>query len=89
MLAWGLGCVIDAREADDRTERARDRFRNTVSITNEEAKAKAEHMKGEAAEYAGQGKGKADQSIGYAKGKTQTALGEPKGRATHAPGQFG
>jgi uncharacterized protein YjbJ (UPF0337 family) len=81
--------VIDAREADDRTERARDRFRNNVSITNEEAKAKAENMKGEAAEYAGQGKGKADQSIGYAKGKTQTALGEPKGRATQVPGQFG
>lgn len=63
-------------------EKARDTLRNDVGIANQEAKAKAENMQGEAAEYAGQGKGKAEQAVGYAKGKTQTALGEEKGRST-------
>lgn len=63
-------------------ERARDALRNTVGITNHEAKAKAENMTGEAAEYAGQGKGKAEQAVGYGKERTQSAMGESKSRST-------
>lgn len=66
-------------------EKARDTLKDNIGITNQEAKAKAENMTGEAAEYAGQGKGKAEQAVGYAKGKTQSALGEEKGRSSQNP----
>lgn len=57
-------------------EKARDTLKNTVGITNKETKAKAENVKDEAAEYAGQGKGKAKEAIEYTKGKSQSAMGE-------------
>lgn len=70
---------------NDVIEKARDALKDNIGIVDKEAKAKAEHMKGEAEEFAGQGKGKAEQAAGYVKGKTEKALGEDKGRSGQSP----
>lgn len=66
---------------------ARKKMKETMGTTGAEAKAKAEGMKGDAAQYVGQGKGQAAQAAGEAKGKVQEAMGEMKGKAKEAKGE--
>ncbi|KAJ5095404.1 hypothetical protein NUU61_004760 [Penicillium alfredii] len=68
----------------DKGEKARDKIKDAIGATTQEAKTKSEYMKGEAAEYAGQGKGKAEQAAGEVKGKTQAAMGEMTEKAREA-----
>lgn len=45
-------------------EKARDKLKDAVQITNKEAKFRTERMKGDAAEVAGQGGRKAEEALG-------------------------
>lgn len=61
-------------------EHAKDRIKEAVGSTTHEAKTKAEHMRGEAADY----KGKAEAAAGEAKGKTSEAMSDISSRAKEA-----
>ncbi|KAH1486806.1 hypothetical protein LV164_007699 [Aspergillus fumigatus] len=69
----------------DKGEQAKDKVKQTVGSSTEEAKYKAEglkeEMKGEASEKAGETKGKAKETLGEVKGKAKEVFGEAKGKA--------
>jgi hypothetical protein len=61
-------------------------IKDAVGAGAQQAKAKGEEAKGDAAKVAGQSKGKADEALGEAKGKTKEAMGTVEEKAKEAKG---
>jgi hypothetical protein len=66
------------------TEKAAHTIKEAVGAGTQQAKAKGEEAKGDAAKVAGQGQGKAAEALGEAKGKTKEAMGTVEGKAKEA-----
>jgi hypothetical protein len=66
------------------TEKAAHSIKDAVGAGVQQAKARGEEGKGDAAKVAGQGKGKAEEALGEAKGKTKEAMGAAEGKAKEA-----
>ncbi|KAJ6083175.1 hypothetical protein N7467_007310 [Penicillium canescens] len=65
-------------------EKAAHSIKEAVGAGAQQAKAKGEEAKGDAAKVAGQGQGKAEEALGEAKGKTKEAMGTVEGKAKEA-----
>ncbi|KAJ5386089.1 hypothetical protein N7509_008630 [Penicillium cosmopolitanum] len=68
----------------DKGEQAKNKLKDAMGATGQDAKGKMQEAKGEAAQYAGEGKGKAEHMAGKAKGKASEAMGEAAGKAKEA-----
>ncbi|CAI7677133.1 hypothetical protein N7533_006764 [Penicillium manginii] len=68
----------------DKGEQAKDKLKDVMGATKQDAEGKMQEAKGEAAQYAGEGKGKAEHMAGKAKGKASEAMGEAAGKAKEA-----
>ncbi|KAJ5293874.1 hypothetical protein PENANT_c002G08230 [Penicillium antarcticum] len=70
----------------DQGEKAAHSIKDAVGAGAQQAKAKGEEAKGDAANMAGEGKGKAEEALGQGKGKAEEAMGEAKGKTKEAMG---
>ncbi|CAI7609027.1 unnamed protein product [Penicillium pancosmium] len=75
----------------DKGEHAKNKLKDAMGTTGQDAKGKLQEAKGEAAQYAGEGKGKAEHMAGKAehmagkaKGQASEAMGEAAGKAKEA-----